>query len=49
MSTLKLEEISYQYKNGDRRVVNKVSCLFGSERLAQWLALLAAARPPSSP
>jgi hypothetical protein len=30
MSTLKLEEISYQYKNGDRRVVNKVSCLFGS-------------------
>jgi putative ABC transport system ATP-binding protein len=30
MSTLKLEEVSYQYKNGDRKVVNKVSCLFGS-------------------
>ncbi len=34
MSTLKLEEVSYQYKNGDRRVVNNVSCLFGSGKVS---------------
>ena len=34
MSTLKLEEVSYQYKNGDRRVVNKVSCMFGSGKVS---------------
>jgi putative ABC transport system ATP-binding protein len=34
MSTLKLEEVSYQYKNGDRRVVNNVSCMFGSGKVS---------------
>ena len=34
MSTMKLEEVSYQYKNGDRRVVNNVSCLFGSGKVS---------------
>ena len=34
MSTLKLEEVSYQYKNGDRRVVNMVSCMFGSGKVS---------------
>jgi putative ABC transport system ATP-binding protein len=34
MSTLKLEEVSYQYKNGDRKVVNKVSCMFGSGKVS---------------
>lgn len=34
MSTLKLEEVSYQYKNGDRKVVNNVSCLFGSGKVS---------------
>src|SRR5690606_32039037 len=34
MSTLKLEEVSYQYKNGDRRVVDKVSCMFGSGKVS---------------
>ena len=34
MSTLKLEEVSYQYKNGDRKVVNNVSCMFGSGKVS---------------
>ncbi len=34
MSTIKLEEVSYQYKNGDRKVVNNVSCLFGSGKVS---------------
>jgi putative ABC transport system ATP-binding protein len=34
MSTLKLEEVSYQYKNGDRKVVNHVSCIFGSGKVS---------------
>ncbi len=34
MSTLKLEEVSYQYKNGDRKVVNNVNCLFGSGKVS---------------
>jgi len=34
MSTLKLEEVSYQYKNGDRKVVNHVSCMFGSGKVS---------------
>ena len=34
MSTLKLEEVSYQYKNGDRKVVNNVSCKFGSGKVS---------------
>ena len=27
MPDLKLENVSYQYKNGDRKVVNEVACL----------------------
>jgi len=34
MSSLKLEEVSYQYKNGDRKVVNNVSCMFGSGKVS---------------
>lgn len=34
MSTLKLEEVSYRYKNGDRKVVNDVSCSFEGGRLS---------------
>jgi putative ABC transport system ATP-binding protein len=29
-----LEEVSYQYKNGDRKVVNNVSCKFGSGKVS---------------
>lgn len=34
MSTLKLEGVSYQYKNADRKVVNNVSCLFESGKVS---------------
>jgi putative ABC transport system ATP-binding protein len=34
MSTLKLDGVSYQYKNGDRKVVNNVSCIFGSGKVS---------------
>lgn len=34
MSDLKLENISYQYKNAARKVVNNVSCLFESGKLS---------------
>ena len=33
MSELKLENVSYQYKHGDRKVVNAVSCLFEGGKL----------------
>jgi putative ABC transport system ATP-binding protein len=34
MSNLKLDGVSYTYKNGDRKVVNNVSCLFGSGKVS---------------
>ena len=34
MSNLKLDQVSYRYKNGDRKVVNNVSCLFESGKLS---------------
>ena len=33
MPDLKLENVSYQYKNGDRKVVNEVTCLFEGGKL----------------
>lgn len=33
MSELKLENVFYQYKHGDRKVVNEVSCLFEEGKL----------------
>jgi len=33
MPGLRLENVSYQYKNGDRKVVNEVTCLFEGGRL----------------
>jgi len=33
MPELKLENVSYQYKGGDRRVVNEVTCLFERGKL----------------
>ena len=33
MPELKLENVSYQYKHGDRKVVNAVSCLFEGSKL----------------
>ena len=33
MPGLKLENVSYQYKNGDRKVVNAVTCLFEGGKL----------------
>ncbi len=33
MPELKLENVSYQYKGGDRKVVNEVSCLFEKGKL----------------
>ena len=33
MPGLRLENVSYQYKNGDRKVVNAVTCLFEGGRL----------------
>lgn len=33
MPELKLEKVSYQYKRGDRKVVNAVSCLFEGGKL----------------
>jgi ABC-type lipoprotein export system ATPase subunit len=33
MPELKLENVSYQYKGGDRRVVNEVTCLFEKGKL----------------
>lgn len=33
MPELKLENVSYQYKHGDRKVVNEVTCLFEGGRL----------------
>ncbi len=33
MPELKLENVSYQYKGGDRKVVNKVTCLFEGSKL----------------
>ena len=33
MPELKLENVSYQYKHGDRKVVNAVTCLFEGGRL----------------
>jgi putative ABC transport system ATP-binding protein len=34
MSNLKLDGVSYTYKNGDRKVVNNVNCLFGSGKVS---------------
>lgn len=33
MPELKLENVSYQYKGGDRKVVNEVTCLFEGSKL----------------
>ena len=33
MPELKLENVSYQYKHGDRKVVNAVTCLFEGGKL----------------
>jgi putative ABC transport system ATP-binding protein len=33
MPELKLENVSYQYKHGDRNVVNEVTCLFENSKL----------------
>ena len=33
MPELKLENVSYQYKHGDRKVVNEVTCLFEGGKL----------------
>jgi putative ABC transport system ATP-binding protein len=33
MPELRLENVSYQYKHGDRKVVNKVACLFEGGKL----------------
>ena len=34
MSNLKLDGVSYTYKNGDRKVVNNVNCIFGSGKVS---------------
>ncbi len=34
MSNLKLDQVSYRYKNGDRKVVNDVSCSFEGGKLS---------------
>ncbi|MBW6474448.1 MAG: ABC transporter ATP-binding protein [Anaerolineaceae bacterium] len=34
MSNLKLDGVSYTYKNADRKVVNNVNCLFGSGKVS---------------
>ena len=33
MPELKLENVSYQYKHGDRKVVSEVTCLFEGGKL----------------
>ncbi|MGD0611584.1 MAG: ABC transporter ATP-binding protein [Anaerolineales bacterium] len=37
MPELKLENVSYQYKHGDRKVVNQVTCLFEESKLSAVL------------
>lgn len=34
MPELRLENVSYQYKHGDRKVVNDVTCLFEGGKLS---------------
>ena len=44
MPELKLENVSYQYKHGDRKVVSEVTCLFEGGKLNSVLGASAVAK-----